>query len=289
MKIDIADLEKKSSPEELFSILTAMMSHLRSPEGCMWDREQTHDSIKRNLIEEAYEGLEAIEVKDYESLKEELGDILLQVVFHSQIAEENNTFNLSEVIKGIIRKIYRRHPHVFGNKTLNNSNEILTSWEEIKKEERRLKKEDSESIFSHIPKILPSLHYAFEIQNRASRLGFDWDNMDGIFDKIREETAELQEEFFCLKQQNLENDQREGSLKSNSGLKEEIGDVLFSIVNLSRHLGIDSEESLKASSKKFILRFDAMEKLAKERNIDFKKLALDEKEKLWQEVKLHEK
>lgn len=289
MIINLTELENTNNPGELLSLLIEILAHLRSPEGCMWDREQDHDSIKKNIVEEAYEAVEAIENKDFQSLKEELGDLLLQVIFHSQIAVENNEFNLSDVIKEIIKKLYRRHPHVFGDKNFTSASEVLVSWEEIKKNERKNNPKKTESIFNDIPKILPSLHYAYEIQNRASRLGFDWDETGLIFDKINEEINELTMEFKNSSPQEPKDHKKTRESVSNIiQIKEEIGDVLFSMVNLSRHLDVDSEECLKQTCAKFIKRFNDIEKLAKERNLDFKNLPLKEKDSLWEEVKQSE-
>jgi len=289
MEINIDELEKNNNPEELFSLLIDILAHLRSPEGCVWDREQDHDSIKKNIVEEAYEAVETIENKDYQSLKEELGDLLLQVIFHSQIASENNEFNLSDVIKEIVKKLHRRHPHVFGDKNFTNPEEVLTSWEEIKKNERKNNPKKTESIFNDIPKILPSLHYAFEVQNRASRLGFDWEETGLIFDKINEELNELTLEFEKNSQLELKDYKNSKEiLKNILQIKDELGDVLFSLVNLSRHLKLDSEECLKQTCKKFIKRFNDIEKLAEARHLDFKNLPLNDKDKLWGEVKQNE-
>lgn len=285
MKIDIETLEKNNDQNELFGLLVETLAHLRSPDGCIWDREQDHDSIKKNMVEEAYEAVEAIENKDYQSLKEELGDLLLQVIFHSQIAIEKNEFNLSDVIREIIKKLYRRHPHVFGDKNFSSSAEILTSWEEIKKTERKKNPKKTESIFNDIPKILPSLHYAYEIQTRASRMGFDWEEPGSVLDKIREEIDELTSELKKSSKASKkikENDEPEENLVQ---IKDELGDILFSVVNLSRYLDIDSEECLKQTCNKFIRRFNEIEKLAVSRNLDFKNLPLKEKDKLWDEVK----
>jgi tetrapyrrole methylase family protein/MazG family protein len=290
MDINLNELEKNNNPNELFGLLVGILAHLRSPEGCVWDREQDHDSIKKNIVEEAYEAVEAIENKDYQSLKEELGDLLLQVIFHSQIALENSEFNLSDVIKEIIKKLYRRHPHVFGDKNFTSQEEVLTSWEEIKKLERKNNPKKTESIFNGIPRILPSLHYAYEIQNRASRLGFDWNETNLIFDKIKEEIDELTLEFkknSSYASKDFKNSKE--PLNNINQIKDELGDVLFSIVNLSRHLNIDSEECLKQTCGKFIKRFNDIEKLAKLRMLDFKSLTLEEKDKLWDEVKQNEK
>jgi tetrapyrrole methylase family protein/MazG family protein len=266
----LADIQKENDPGRLFFILFKIMEKLRSDKGCLWDREQTHQSIKKNLIEEAYEAVESIDNNNYQELKEELGDILLQVVFHSQIGSDNDEFEINEVLRTIIKKLIRRHPHVFSDKEVSSSSEVLSNWEDIKKEERKEKLTNSISIFSNIPKILPALHYAYEIQNRASRLGFDWEDTTGVIDKLKEEFVELNTEI---------------EAESNEGLSEELGDLLFSIVNLSRHLDIDSEKSLRDTCKKFIKRFDYMEKYAEEKNLDFKKLSLEEKDRLWEIAK----
>jgi len=290
MNVNINALEKNNNISELFNLLVEILEHLRSPEGCVWDREQDHDSIKKNMIEEAYEAVEAIENRDYQDLKEELGDLLLQVIFHSQIAVEKSEFSLSDVIREIIKKLYRRHPHVFGDKNFTKPEEVLTSWEEIKKTERKNNPKKTESIFSGIPKILPSLHYAYEIQNRASRLGFDWEETSLVFDKIEEEINELSGEFKKNSPQVLKDcKNNKGQLNNSCRIKDEIGDVLFSIVNLSRHLNIDSEECLKQTCSKFIKRFIEMERLAKPGEVDFKNLSLEEKDKLWDEAKRKEK
>ena len=267
---DLKDIGAVNDSAKLFSILINIMKKLRSPEGCMWDREQNHSTLKKSLIEEAYETIEAIDDKDPDSLKEELGDLLLQVAFHSQIADENKEFEIKDVLKGIIKKLYRRHPHVFSSKDVKNSKEILENWEDIKKKERKGKSKDSDSIFTGIPKTLPQMHYAYEVQKRASRLGFDWEDPELIYGKILEELAELKKEI----------------INKNTGLiQDEMGDLLFSIINYSRHLGVDCEQSLSRTSKRFIKRFIFMEKYTEEHDMDFKKLSLKEKDKLWEMAK----
>ncbi|HEX7560750.1 MAG TPA: nucleoside triphosphate pyrophosphohydrolase [Candidatus Humimicrobiaceae bacterium] len=266
----ISRIEEISGSGELFEVLIRVMSVLRSDTGCMWDREQTHDTIKRNVVEEAYEAVDSIEEKDFRGLKEELGDILLQVVFHSQIAVDNNEFNLNDVLKTIISKLVRRHPHVFAGKSVSSSREVLENWEDIKKEERKNKLSDNFSIFANLPKLLPALHYAYEIQTRAARYGFDWENPADVIGKIKEEIAELEKE--------LEKQEK-------SGISDEAGDLLFSVVNLTRHINIDSEQALKGTCKKFIKRFDFMEKYAADKGLDFKNLTIEEKDKVWEIAK----
>jgi len=258
------------NPGELFLILVAVMEKLRSEKGCVWDREQTHKTIKKNLVEEAYEAVESIEGESYQELEEELGDILLQVVFHSQIAQENSEFDINDVLRNILNKLVRRHPHVFGDKLVAGSQEVLANWEDIKKEERKEKSSKDLSVFTNIPKILPSLHYANEIQSRAARFAFDWEKSNDVLDKIKEEIEELEREL------------PGGEIGQ---ISDELGDILFSIVNLSRHLKIDSEESLKNTCKKFISRFDFMEDYALKHGLDFKNLSLVEKEELWEIAK----
>ncbi len=264
------NLDSIDSPGELFLILVEVMKRLRSEEGCIWDREQTHDSIKRNLVEEAYEAVDSIEEKDYQDLKEELGDILLQVVFHSRIAADYDEFDIDDVLRTIIKKLVRRHPHVFSGRAVGSSDEVLANWEDIKKEERKNKSKKNDSMFSNIPRILPALHFAYEIQNRASRLGFDWEGPGGVVEKIKEEVTELEIEIRS---------------RDKDRISDEIGDILFTIVNLSRHTDIDSEKSLKDTCKKFITRFDYMEKYAEENGLDFKNLSLAEKDNLWEIAK----
>jgi tetrapyrrole methylase family protein / MazG family protein len=267
---DLKNIDKINNSDKLFSILIGVINKLRSPEGCAWDREQNHKTIKKNLIEEAYEAIESIDNDDFNGLKEELGDLLLQVVFHSQIAAENKEFDISEVLRGIINKLVRRHPHVFEGLVLKNSQEILANWEIIKKKEKESKSDKHASVFSGIPRSLPSLHFAYEVQNRASRLGFDWVNRIDVLKKIEEEISELRKEV-------------KKGIKNN--VSSEIGDVIFTMVNFSRHAGIDCEESLYDTSRKFIKRFDFMEKYAEENNLDFEKLSLEEKDKLWEIAK----
>jgi tetrapyrrole methylase family protein / MazG family protein len=263
-------LDKIKSADVLFIILLDLMRVLRSPEGCTWDREQNHQTLKKSLLEETYETVEAIEKGDPSGIREELGDLMLQAVFHSQIADEKGHFNMSDVLKGIIKKLLRRHPHVFGDSDASSNDEILSNWEDIKKKERKDSDKDEDSIFSGIPRALPVLHFAYEVQNRASRLGFDWDVSEDVYKKILEELKELKLEI-------------DGG--NSLSVQDEMGDLLFSIINYSRHLGIDIEKSLKDTSRKFISRFNLMEQDAGANGLDFKKLSLEEKEKLWEKSK----
>jgi tetrapyrrole methylase family protein / MazG family protein len=275
-KIRYADIENIEDPGKLFDILVNVMATLRSEDGCMWDREQTHQSIKKNLLEEAYEAVQSIEENNSANLKEEMGDILLQVVFHSRIADESGNFDIAGVLKTIINKLIRRHPHVFGDVPVADSREILSNWEDIKKKERKEKPggSNSKSVFANIPGILPALHLAYEIQTRAARFDFDWENPDDVVEKIHEEISELNIEYGKFRKE-----------KDSKGVSDEIGDLLFSIVNLCRHLGIDSEQVLKQTCGKFTKRFDYMQEYSENMKIDFKSLSLKEKDKIWELAK----
>jgi len=262
-------LDSIKEPEELFVILLEIMKRLRSETGCLWDREQNHQSLKNSLIEEAYEAVEAIDSGDSHDLSEELGDLLLQVVFHGQIGEEESQFTHSDIIRTIIKKLLRRHPHVFGTAAAGSSREILENWEDIKRQERKSSKKKKDSIFSGIPRSLPALHYAYEIQNRASRLGFDWEKAGDVYEKIVEELKELEVE----------------AQSGGQSAAHELGDLLFSIVNYGRHLKIDIDKSIRDSCSRFTDRFKLMEEMARKEGIDFKKLSLQEKDRLWERAK----
>ncbi len=251
-----------------FNDLVEIMKYLRAPNGCPWDRVQTHESIRSNFIEETYEVIEAIDNKDSELLKEELGDVLLQVVFHSEMSAEEGEFDINDVINGVCRKLVDRHPHVFGDVKADNSEEALRSWDNVKMAKKSQKKQ-SEAMDS-VSKALPSLMRAEKIQKKAAKVGFDWDSVDGALDKITEETDEL----------------KEAISKSDSDLQaEELGDLLFSVVNVSRFIKVDSEKALYDACDKFTDRFKKLELLAEEREIDIKTATLSQLDSLWEEVK----
>lgn len=237
---------------------------LRSPEGCPWDREQDHKSIRRDFLEETYEVIEAINKNDKELLLEELGDVLLQVVFHTQIEREQGTFELSDVADGICKKMIERHPHVFGEVKADTSAEVLENWDVIKKRTKK-QKSQTESMLS-IPREFPALMRADKVQKKAAKVGFDWDNADGAFDKVAEELGELKTAVANGDKDNM---------------REELGDLLFSVVNVSRFIGVDSEEALTGSTDKFIDRFSKVEKMAEEQGMNMKETELSELDKLW--------
>lgn len=260
---------------KLFTDLVSVQARLRAPGGCPWDREQTHASLRTYLIEESYEVLDAIESESPEELAEELGDLLLQVLFHADMAREADTFNLADVITGIRDKMIRRHPHVFGNVKAETSGEVLRNWAQIKaKEKLEFQKgpiQGISSVLDGVPRSLPALLEAFQISRRAARVGFDWDEVSGIFEKLEEEIAELQKALSPLDRESVE---------------EELGDLLFTVVNLSRFLGLDPEVTLKKSNKKFKQRFIDVEAEALRREVELSKLSKEELEELWQSAKL---
>lgn len=264
----LPDEEMEISGNTEIERLVNIVSYLRSPDGCPWDKEQTHDSIKKHIIEEAYEVIEAIELKDKELFREELGDLLLQVVLQTQIASENNDFDFEDVAQAISDKLVRRHPHVFieKNEELKDAYDVKNAWEKLKNKEKK----ENESLFSSIPRALPSLLRAEKIQRKASSVGFDWDNISGVFEKISEETEELKVAY---------------ESKDKEKITEELGDMFFSLVNFARWNKIDAEESLIKANDKFVTRFKKVEQNIKDNNKEFKDYTLDELEKIWQSIK----
>ncbi len=265
----------------LFEGLVAVQARLRAPGGCPWDREQTHATLKTYLIEEAYEVLDALENGSPGDLSEELGDLLLQVLFHADLAREAGTFDISDVIAGIHEKMVRRHPHVFGDVKVKTSSEVLKNWAQIKAAEKQtssnkntLAKRQVPSILDGIPRSLPALLEAYQLTRRAARVGFDWKDVDGIYDKMREEIAELRVA--------LDTSDRRGA-------EEEVGDILFAAVNLARFLGFDPEVALKQSNLKFKSRFQEMEKEASQSGKNLAQLDQEELEILWAVVKAQSK
>ena len=251
------------SRRDTFEGLMELVGLLRDPEGCPWDIEQTHATLKRNLLEECYEVLEAIDRNDTKALSGELGDILVQVAFHADIAQRAGEFAIADVLRGINEKLIRRHPHVFGDATAADAREVEQKWEQLKAKERPAE----QGRLDGLPADLPALALAQSIQDRAARAGFDWDKIDGVLDEVVEELREL----------------REAPDKAERA--KEFGDVLFSLVNVARWMDIHAEDALRQSNARFRRRFAEMERLARERGQDFPSLSLDAKDALWQEAK----
>ena len=256
--------KEKYTMEDLLRIIEI----LRSPEGCPWDREQTHKSIRSSLIEETYEAIEAIDTENTELLKEELGDVLLQVVFHSLLEKEAGNFDFSDVADAVAKKMVIRHPHVFGNVSVKDSGEVLKNWDEIKKRTKSQKTQTE--VLRSVSPALPALMRSAKVQHKAAKVGFDWPDVSGALDKVSEETAELKAA--------INNGDREHCW-------EELGDLLFSVVNVSRFLHTDPEEALTRSCDKFIDRFGKVETLAVSRGLDMKSASLEELDSIWEEVK----
>jgi MazG family protein len=247
--------------------LRAIMHRLRAPGGCPWDAEQTHESLISNLIEEAYETVDTIQRADFNHLKEELGDLLLQVVFHSELAEEAGRFNLDDVARGISDKLVRRHPHVFGESAAATSDAVLQQWDQIKRQE----KGDEEKPYLHgVGNGLPALLRAVKLQKKAAKVGFDWPDERGVLEKVLEEVAELQEAM---------------EADAPGRVAEELGDVMFSLVNLARFRKLDPEVLMAAANAKFEARFAAMEKALKARDLSLADASLDAMEAEWQRAK----
>jgi len=249
-----------------FDAFTEIIAHLRAPDGCPWDREQTHQTLRKHLLEEAYEAISAIDSGDFNAMREEFGDLLLQVVLQSQIASEEAQFNINQVIQGIHSKIIRRHPHVFGDLKLDGVDGVLANWEKLKEKERAKKKEDR-GILDGVPLALPALSQAQEYQERAARVGFDWPEIEGVLDKIAEEIEEVRQ------------------ATDGAELTSELGDLLFALVNLARWKKVDAESALRGTNLKFKKRFAYVEQGAKNQGRNLSELTLDEMESLWQEAK----
>jgi len=254
LRYDVYDLKK-------------LLSLLCGPEGCPWDREQTHESIRRNMLEEAYETAEAIDENNTEHLLEELGDVLMQVVFHANIAECAGNFNLDDIADATCKKLIRRHPHVFGDVKAENGDESLVVWDDIKREEKH--HETVSDAMRSVVRSLPALWRAEKIQKKAAKTGFDWPDHIGALEALRAELTEL-----------------ECAIEAGSGIEEELGDLIFSAVNVARFFNIDPEDALEAANEKFISRFARIESIAHQQGTQLIDMTLDEMEELYQKVKL---
>ncbi len=248
---------------EKFSTLVDIIGRLRGPDGCPWDKKQTHASLRENLLSECYEVLEALDEGSPEKLAEELGDLLLQIVLHAQLAADDGEFEIGDVIRSINTKLIRRHPHIFGSKTVKDADEVMLNWEALKEEERGA---DS-SMLEGVPAQMPALGFSQEVQKRVARAGFDWENVDGVIDKLVEEVAELKQ---------AGNQEERAS---------EFGDLLFTLVNIARRMGINSEAALRETNRRFRRRFSTMEAFCRQRGVNFGEMSFDEQNTLWEEAK----
>ncbi len=246
--------------------LLRIMARLRAPDGCPWDREQSHATLRQSVIEEAYEVAAAINSGDDANLREELGDLLLQVVFHAQMASERGDWNFDTVASGIVEKLVRRHPHVFGSENASDSAAVLTRWEEIKRAEKGTTA--AASALDGVSDGLPSLMRAEKVQKKAAKVGFDWSELPPVVAKVREEIAEV-----------------EGALGDADKVEEEVGDLLFAVVNLARKLKVDGEVALQRATDKFATRFRHVESIARERGLALEKMTLAEMDEIWDAVK----
>lgn len=279
---------KKPTATQEFERLTQIIAQLRAPAGCPWDKEQTHFSLRASLIEETAETLDAIERRDDADLREELGDLLMQPIFHAQIAAEENRFDLADVLSEICEKLVRRHPHVFGDATVENTDGVLANWDAIKQQEKAAKtaqknresappndnrvldSAESESVLSNVPRELPALSLAMKVSKKAAKAGFEWEDMSGVLDKMREEIDELQTEI---------------SSENRARAAEELGDLLFTIVNVARWQKIDAELALRDTVRRFTARFHAMELQAKTQGLQLENLSPPEWDVLWNAAK----
>jgi len=254
-----------SLPENLsqFTTLVDIIARLRAPDGCPWDKKQTHASLRENLLEECYEVLEALDEGNSDKLCDELGDLLMQVVLHSQIATEAGEFELGDVVNSINTKLIHRHPHIFGSKKVRNAEEVALNWEELKQEERGA----DISMLASVPKQMPALGYSQEIQRRVAQVGFDWADIDGVIEKLTEEVSEFKQ------------------ADSQERKAQEFGDLLFTLANIARRLEIDSETALRGANQRFFRRFTYMEEVCRQRGLNLRELSFDEQNALWEEAK----
>jgi MazG family protein len=287
-RIDVTARDRAAG--KWFEKLVALQARLRGPRGCPWDREQTHESLRKFLIEETYEVLDAMESGDPRKFSDEMGDLLLQVVFHSILAEETGAFTISDVIESVHSKMVRRHPHVFGDVKAGTSADVLKTWEQIKAEERaaessaNAEKPAADSIVGGVPRSLPAVLEAYQLTRRAARVGFDWENLAGIFEKLDEEKMEL---ATLLPPASVGAGFKPAPTNAQLArcLEEEVGDLLFVGVNVARFLGVDPEIALKGANRKFKQRFQWMESAAAREGCRFADLPRERMEELWNEAK----
>ncbi|SDY94932.1 nucleoside triphosphate pyrophosphohydrolase [Thermoactinomyces sp. DSM 45892] len=263
----VPPVRQESSLYRQFDYLVEVIETLRSPDGCPWDRKQTHESLRPYLIEEAYEAIEAIHNGDEDSLADELGDVLLQVLLHAQIGRDEGTFDIRDVIENLTEKMIRRHPHVFGETEVTDSDQVISNWQEIKKQERGEYGQEDESILSGIPKEYPTLLKSFEMQKKAAKIGFDWDSVEGVLLKVREELAEVVQ------------------AENQAEREEELGDLLFALGSLARWLQVDPELALIRANQKFLYRFSYLEEKANELGQSIQEISMEQLDAWWNEAK----
>jgi len=257
-----------SLPEDLsqFTTLVDIIAKLRAPDGCPWDKKQTHASLRENLLEECYEVLEALDEGNSDKLCDELGDLLMQVILHTQIATEAGEFELGDVVKSINTKLIHRHPYIFGSKKVKDAEDVALNWEVLKQEERGA----DTSMLAGVPKQMPALGYSQEIQRRVAQVGFDWADIDGVIEKLTEEVNEFKQ------------------ADSQERKAQEFGDLLFTLANIARRLGIDLEAALREANQRFYRRFTYMEEVCRQRGLNFGELSFDDQNALWDEAKRQE-
>lgn len=253
------------SPKDLgnFDTLVKIIARLRAPDGCPWDKEQNHQTLRGNLLSESYEVMEALDKEEATALCEELGDLMLQIVLHAQISKDDKEFEIGDVIESINKKLIHRHPHIFGDVNVKDSKEVMQNWEALKKKEKPHRK----SVLEGVPKAMPALAYALEISRRAVRVGFEWQDLQGVIDKINEEIGEIKE------------------ARNKKEKTDEIGDLLFTLVNYARWEGIDAEAALREANQKFYQRFSKVEDIARQQGRDLTKLSFREWDDLWETAK----
>lgn len=255
-----------SKASDEFERLVNIMTQLRAPDGCPWDREQTHESLRPYLLEETYEVLDTLDRRAYDELRKELGDLLLQIIFHAQIAKEEGLFSIEEVVRALNEKLIERHPHIFGDKKLETASEVVHQWENIK-----LSQGDKRGLLDGVPQAQPALNRAFRVQEKAAGVGFEWPEIGGVWDKLEEEMQELREAM---------------AGDNHRAREEEFGDYLFSLVNLARYLKINPEDALRQTVKKFTRRFQYIEKTLQSRGRSLAQATLEEMDELWEESKV---
>jgi tetrapyrrole methylase family protein/MazG family protein/ATP diphosphatase len=272
-------LPEKKLPEKTLDDLVTLMSRLRAPDGCPWDREQNYSTLAPMLIEEAYEVIEAAEAQDWQALRDELGDVLFQIVFYGQVAAEAGHFTIRDSIRRVHEKMVRRHPHVFGEEKVENTAEVLANWEAIKAAEKRASGQDEKtdkSLLDGVSRKIPALLEAHQLTTKAARVRFDWERVDDVFDKLAEELQELRAEL-------------QRTDRNETAVAEEVGDLLFVLTNIARHLSVEPESALKAANRKFRRRFQHIENRLAERGRTCHEASLAEMDELWNEARAAEK